>query len=326
MCVATLGCSYPFEIADDVWKKAFIVSARGFYHQRSGIPLGEPFSAFKRPRPFHPDDGVKVFASKTPLIDTGNGLNQKDSNFGNLVKGKTDEIVSDAWGGYMDAGDWDRRIQHLRSSLLLLELAELFPEYFASLRLNIPESGNGLPDIVNEALFNLDFYRRMQTHEGGVRGGIESAEHPRRGEASSQESLTVMAYAPGRAIELLLCGCCRSRGAVARVPGPETGRWVPRERATRHAVGRERPRARSEGVPDGQTPSPAGCPQLCGGRVVLPHGGSAVERALPGDDPVHQPERRARRQLRQPRSAGFRVGLCANRAPRHGRHNPSKLP
>jgi len=196
VCVDTLGCSYPFEIADDVWKKAFIVSARGFYHQRSGIPLGAPFSAFKRPRPFHPDDGVKVFASKTPLIDTGNGLNQKDSNFGNLVKGKTDEIVSDAWGGYMDAGDWDRRIQHLRSSLLLLELAELFPEYFASLRLNIPESGNGLPDIVNEALFNLDFYRRLQTQQGGVRGGIESAEHPRRGEASFQESLTVMAYAP----------------------------------------------------------------------------------------------------------------------------------
>jgi len=194
--VATIGCSYPFEIAADVWKKAFIVSARGFYHQRSGIPLGEPFSAFRRPRPFHPDDGVKVFASKTPLIDTGNGLNQKDTNFGNLVKGKTDEIVPDAWGGYMDAGDWDRRIQHLRSSLLLLELADLFPDYFTSLRINIPESGNGLPDIVNEALFNLDFYRRMQTHEGGVRGGIESAEHPRRGEASFQESLTVMAYAP----------------------------------------------------------------------------------------------------------------------------------
>ena len=194
--VAAIGCSYPFEIADDVWKKAFIVSARGFYHQRSGIPLGEPFSAFKRPRPFHPDDGVKVFASKTPLIDTGNGLNQKDSNFGNLVKGKTDEIVPDAWGGTMDAGDWDRRIQHLRSSLLLLELAELFPEYFATVRLNIPESGNGLPDIVNEALFNVDFYRRLQTPEGGVRGGIESADHPRRGEASFQESLTVMAYAP----------------------------------------------------------------------------------------------------------------------------------
>lgn len=196
VCVEGLGCSYPFEIGPDVWRQAFTVSARGFYHQRSGIALGTPYSSFHRRRPFHPDDGVKVYASRTPLIDTGNGLNQKDSNFGNLVKGKTDEIVPDAWGGYMDAGDWDRRIHHLKASRLLLDLAALFPDYFATLSLNIPESGNGLPDIVNEALFNIDCYRRLQTPDGGVRGGIESSEHPRRGEASFQESLTVMAYAP----------------------------------------------------------------------------------------------------------------------------------
>ncbi|MFC1715504.1 glycoside hydrolase family 9 protein [Candidatus Poribacteria bacterium] len=192
-----IGCSYPFEIGQDVWRNAFTVSARGFYHQRSGIALGPPYTSFKRPRSFHPDDGVKVYASTTALMDTGNGLAREDSNFGNLIKGKADQIVPDAWGGYMDAGDWDRRIQHLNVSRLLLELAELFPEYFNSLPLNIPESDDGLPDIVSEALFNLDFYRRMQTPEGGIRGGIESVEHPRRGEGSWQESLTVLAYAPG---------------------------------------------------------------------------------------------------------------------------------
>ncbi len=196
VCVKGIGCSYPFEIGADVWRKAFIVSARGFYHQRSGIALGPPYSTYTRPRPFHPDDGLKVYASKTPFIDTGNGLNKNDTNFGNLVKGKTDEIVPNAWGGYMDAGDWDRRVQHLKASMLLLELAELFPDYFAAVSLNIPETGNGLQDIVNEALFNIDFFRRLQLPEGGVRGGIESSEHPRRGEASFQESLTVMAYAP----------------------------------------------------------------------------------------------------------------------------------
>jgi len=194
--VEGVGCSYSFRIHDDVWCDAFKVSAKGFYHQRSGIPIGPPYTDFKRPRPFHPDDGLKVYVSTTPLIDTGNGLNTKDSNFGNLVKGKTDQIVPNAWGGYMDAGDWDRRIQHLEATRLLLDLADIFPEYFSNLLLNIPESGNGLPDIVNEALFNLDCYRRMQTPEGGIRGGIESSEHPRSGEASWQESLTVMAYAP----------------------------------------------------------------------------------------------------------------------------------
>ncbi len=195
-----IGCSYPFEVSENAWRDAFRVSVRGFYHQRSGIELGPPFTGYIRPRTFHPDDGLKVFHSATTLMDSKNGLNargQDKNNFYLLVKGKTDEIVPNAWGGYMDAGDWDRRIQHLIVSRYLLELVEMFPSETQGLTLNIPESGNDLSDLVDEALFNLDFYRRLQSPEGGIRGGIESAEHPRHGEASWQESLDVMAYAPG---------------------------------------------------------------------------------------------------------------------------------
>ena len=195
-----IGCSYPFPIRGTAWSDAFYVCARGFYHQRSGIELGPPYTSFRRPRTFHPGDGVRVYASTCTLMDSRNGLNYRGAdknNFGNLVAGRTDEIVPNAWGGYMDAGDWDRRIQHLIASRYLLELAELFPDHFAGLSLNIPESGDALPDVVSEALFNLDCYRRMQTADGGIRGGIESAEHPRVGEASWQESLDVFAYAPG---------------------------------------------------------------------------------------------------------------------------------
>jgi len=191
-----VGCSFPFDVGPDAWAKAFRVSARGFYHQRSGIAMGPPYTDYTRPRTFHPDDGVKIYASRTGLVDTANGLAEEESNFGNLVKGRTNEIVPNAWGGYMDAGDWDRRIQHLSASRYFLELAELFGDRYSSFGLNIPESGNGLPDVVNEALFNLDCYRRMQTADGGIRGGIESAEHPRSCEASWQESLTILAYAP----------------------------------------------------------------------------------------------------------------------------------
>jgi len=213
--VAGVGCSYPFRIADDVWRRAFITSARGFYHQRSGIALGPPYTTYRRPRCFHPADGVKVYASTAALMDTGGGLGG-GGNFARLVKGKTDTIVPDAWGGYMDAGDWDRRIQHLESTRLLLELAELFPDTFAEISLNIPESRTPLPDIIDEALFNLDFYRRLQTREGGIRGGIESAEHPRMGEASWQESLTVMAYAPGVWSSTIYAGvAARAAGVVS---------------------------------------------------------------------------------------------------------------
>jgi endoglucanase len=200
VCVDGVGCSFPFRIADDAWRRAFYVSARGFYHQRSGIELGPPCTEFRRPRCFHPDDGVVVYHSTCPLMDSGNGLNAKGTdtgNFGNLVAGRTDQVVPDAWGAYMDAGDWDRRIQHLVVTRYLVELAEMFPDYFRGMDLDIPESGGALPDVVDEGLFNLGCYRRMQTPEGGIRGGIESEEHPRHGEASWQESLTVLAYAPG---------------------------------------------------------------------------------------------------------------------------------
>jgi endoglucanase len=53
----------------------------------------------------------------------------------------------------------------------------------------------------------------MQTAEGGVRGGIESAEHPRFGEGSWQESLPVMAYAPG------IWSSYRYAGVAARASG-----------------------------------------------------------------------------------------------------------
>lgn len=215
--VAGIGCSYPFEIGDKTWEKAFKISTKGFYHQRSGIPLGPPYTEYKRPRTFHPDDGVKVYHSNVALMDTGNGLNSKESNFASLVKNGTTQIVKNAWGGYMDAGDWDRRIQHLDVSRLLLELVELNPEYFEKLDLNIPESKNKIPDAVDEALFSLDCYRRMQTPEGGIRGGIESAEHPRQGEASWQESLKIYAYAPGVWSSYVYAGvAARAAGVLAK--------------------------------------------------------------------------------------------------------------
>jgi len=198
--VEGIGCSYPFEIGKDVYARAFRVAARGFYHQRSGVELAPPHTTYRRPRCFHPDDGVKVYHSTCPIMDSANGLNAlgtDKNNFGNLVAGRTDQLVKNAWGGYQDAGDWDRRIQHLIASRYLIELAELFPEHFQAVDLNIPESSDDLPDVINEALWNLDCYRRMQTPEGGIRGGIESAEHPRAGECSWQETLPVLAYAPG---------------------------------------------------------------------------------------------------------------------------------
>ncbi|MBK6281366.1 MAG: hypothetical protein IPF54_00695 [Draconibacterium sp.] len=101
-----------------------------------------------------------MYQSTCSLLNSGNGLNAMGTdkgNFPNLVAGKTDVLVPEAWGGNMDAGDWDRRINHLFTPRLYLELVELQPEYFKNLCLNIPESGNDLPDIVDEAIFGSIF-------------------------------------------------------------------------------------------------------------------------------------------------------------------------
>lgn len=98
----------------------------------------------------------------------------------------------------MDAGDFDRRSQHLTPVYMHLELLSLFPEYFEQHKLKLPpeEANNKLPDLLDEALFGLGLYRRLQETDGGVGGGVESTEHPRDGQASWQESLLIAVFDP----------------------------------------------------------------------------------------------------------------------------------
>lgn len=225
VCVNGIGCGYPFDIDENsTWKHAFEISMKGVFNHRSGIPMEPPYTDFVRPRSFHPDDGVKIYQSTCSLLNSGNGLNAlgtDKNNFGNLVAGKTDELVPEAWGGYMDAGDWDRRINHLFTPRLYLELFEMNPEYFKDICLYIPESGNDLPDIVDEALFGLDIYRRMQTAEGGIRGGVESSEHPIDGSTSWQETQTVLAYAPDHWSSYIYTGVAARAALVLKMLGKD---------------------------------------------------------------------------------------------------------
>ena len=229
VCVEGIGCGYPFDIDEvSTWKHAFELSMKGVFNHRSGIPMLPPYTDFVRPRSFNPIDGVKVYQSTCSLLNSGNGLNALGTdrdNFGNLVAGKTDVLVPEAWGGTMDAGDWDRRIQHLETPRLYLELVEMNPEYFKNLCLYIPESGNGLPDIVNEAIYGLDIYRRMQTPEWGIRGGVESSEHPIEGSASWQEEQTVLAYATDHWSSYIYAGVAARAAFVLKMLGKnETAR------------------------------------------------------------------------------------------------------
>jgi endoglucanase len=192
LCVEDVGCSLPFRISGDVYKEAMSASTIGLFTHRSGLELGEPFTDYIRPRPMHPDDGNKIFHSTMTLSE----FNDSGMDFEQLLESATEDTCGTAWGGYMDAGDWDRHTGHLIAPRMIFELLELFPTYYDTVQLNIPENNNDLPDMVDEALWSIDLYRRMQNSDGSVPGGIESSQHPRRMEPSWHESLKIMVFKP----------------------------------------------------------------------------------------------------------------------------------
>ena len=194
VAVDGVGISQTFEIAEDHWDDLFQTSFSGFYHQRSGIALEEPYTDWTRPASLR---DVTVLETTVQLQETDEGYDyDTPTPFELFPDATTGAVVEDAWGGWHDAGDWDRRTQHLEASRKLIELVELQPEFAEATDGSIPESGDGVPDLLDEAIWGMEVFRRMQTEDGGIRGGIESATNPQYGDGSWGESLEVYAYAP----------------------------------------------------------------------------------------------------------------------------------
>ncbi len=183
-----VGTSDHFPIGEDVWQKAFRTQMRGLFHNRSGMELGPPYTTYKKPRDMHPADGQVVYQSTHSVLD-------KNEAFAELEKTSTGKLVPEAWGGYHDAGDWNpRRVTHLKVTMAQLEVFELFPAFFAKQNLNIPKPTKA-PDVLNEALWELDCFRRLQLPHGGVRFGIETNGDPIEGEVSWLQSMPAYVYA-----------------------------------------------------------------------------------------------------------------------------------
>ena len=193
--VEDVGRSRSFAVGDGVLDDAFVTAARGFYHQRSGTALEEPWTDWERPASF--PEGTAIQRTTIRISDTNEGYDGSDPNPKPLfAAATTGEVLLDVSGGWHDAGDWDRRTQHLEAARRLMELVELEPEFAEAVGASIPESGNALPDLLDEALWGMKAFRELQDADGGVSGGIQSAGDPLYGEGSWSESQGVYAYAP----------------------------------------------------------------------------------------------------------------------------------
>jgi endoglucanase len=74
-----------------------------------------------------------------------------------------------ASGGWHDAGDFGKYVVNAGITVGTLLMAyEYFPTKFDNDRIHIPESGNGIPDILDEVRYELEWLLKMQDASGGV--------------------------------------------------------------------------------------------------------------------------------------------------------------
>ena len=142
--VPGVGRSWNFTVGRNVYQRTYYLAMRGFYGQRCGtaVDLGPEFPGYKH------------------------GICHQHGEFhaSSGAKGPRDNI-----GGWHDAGDYGRyTVNSGISTGTLLWAWEIFGRRLKEIPLKIPETGNGTPDILNEARWNLEWMLKMQDEDGGA--------------------------------------------------------------------------------------------------------------------------------------------------------------
>ena len=166
-----VGRSLAFYIDKAVYEKALKVQALGVYEQRCGIALDPKLTR-----------GWERIACHAGGVVASTCERVKNPEFApfdkNVVKGADGKpLVLKASGGHHDAGDYNPR-SHLDVAQALLNCYELKPTAFTDGQFAVPERGNGIPDIVDEALWQLKLWKGLQDEDGGIRAGTESLRDP----------------------------------------------------------------------------------------------------------------------------------------------------
>ena len=149
--ISGLNQSFPFEIRNDVYHELGKAVLKGFYFQRSSIPLDGKYAGKWGRGAVYPDNVVLIHPSASD-------------------DGRPAGTVISSPGGWYDGSDCNKYIVNSAITLnTLLGAYEDFSKYFDSLKTNIPESDDKVPDILNEALYNIRWMFTMQDpFDGGI--------------------------------------------------------------------------------------------------------------------------------------------------------------
>jgi endoglucanase len=136
--------SPPIRIGESVYRDVLTQAMRMFYYQRDGIGKDASYAGARWA------DGL---------------AHPQDASCGAYPDGSSPR---DLRGGRFDAGDQNAYTNFTASNVVeLLRAYSQWPAAFGDAS-GIPESGNGIPDVVDEAKWDLDWLERMQGADGGV--------------------------------------------------------------------------------------------------------------------------------------------------------------
>lgn len=135
------GTSYEFTIGDDLYHTLSNDLLKFFSFQRCAYAL-DPAWAFDLAHIACHDTAAIVYDDPTRVIDVN--------------------------GGWHDAGDYGRYVKTGTKAVNDLMLAYIANPSFFKDDAGIPETGNGVPDILDEARFELEWLMKMQADWGGV--------------------------------------------------------------------------------------------------------------------------------------------------------------
>ena len=161
--------SYAFEISPSVYKPVLKTALKTLYLQRAGF---EKTAKYAGP-----------WADKASHL--GRGQDTQARLFNRPQNASTQR---DLRGGWYDAGDYNKYTNWTAKYIIGLLGAYIENQNVWTDDFDIPESGNGIPDILDEVKWGLDWLERMQNQDGsmlsvmGLGGGSppSSAKEPSR--------------------------------------------------------------------------------------------------------------------------------------------------
>jgi hypothetical protein len=178
--VPGLGASLPFLIDDGIAMGFARAYALGLYHQRCGTDNSMPFTRHTH-GPCHTGQ-AEVPSPQSSFPFTWTTVAGKNVDFADYQAAGTPQLKDEASqlfpfvnkgkidvsGGHHDAGDYSKYTINSAGLIHYLMFAvDSFQGVAALDNLGIPESGDGISDLMQEAKWEADFLAKMQDADGG---------------------------------------------------------------------------------------------------------------------------------------------------------------